>query len=53
MMTRDTTQSYFQSLKNQKGWDTFLSDAMIFTSYTSNIKRIMGKGALLEGTTGF
>ncbi|TAJ79115.1 MAG: nuclear transport factor 2 family protein [Gallionellaceae bacterium] len=53
MTTRDTIQGYFDSLKQNKGWEAFLSDEMTFTSYTSPIKRVTGKGAYLEATKRF
>ncbi|MEW5881327.1 MAG: nuclear transport factor 2 family protein [Pseudomonadota bacterium] len=53
MTTRDTIQAYFNSLKQKKDWETFLSDDMIFTSYTSPIKRVTGKAAYLEATKRF
>jgi len=53
MATRDTVQSYFDSLKQKKGWDAFLSDEITFISYTSPIKRVVGRGAFLEATKRF
>ncbi|MDN5941675.1 MAG: nuclear transport factor 2 family protein [Nitrospira sp.] len=53
MTTRDTIQGYFDSLKQKRGWEDFLSDDMTFTSFTSSIKRVSGKGAYLEATKRF
>ena len=53
MTTRDTIQSYFESLRAQSGWEAFLSDEMVFTSFTSPIKHVTGKGAYLEATKRF
>lgn len=53
MTTRDTIQAYFNSLKQKKGWETFLSDDMTFTSHTSPIKRVAGRAAYLEATKRF
>jgi ketosteroid isomerase-like protein len=51
--TKDTIQGYFNSLKQKKGWESFLADDMIFTSYTSPIKQVTGKDAYLESTKRF
>ena len=51
--TRDTIQGYFDSLKQKGAWDTFLADELLFTSFTTPIKRVMGKGGYLEATKRF
>jgi ketosteroid isomerase-like protein len=51
--TRDTLQRYVDSLGEKKGWEAFLSDEMVFTSFTSPIKRVAGKDAYLEATKRF
>ena len=53
MTTRDTIQSYLESLRGKSGWEAFLSDDMAFTSLTSPIKHVTGKGAYLEATKRF
>lgn len=53
MATRDTIEAYFNSLKQKKDWDSFLSDDMMFTSFTSPIKRVSGKAAYLASTKRF
>lgn len=53
MTTRDTVQGYFASLRQKKGWESFLSDDMTFTSFTSPIKRVSGRAAYLESTKRF
>ncbi len=53
MTTRDTMQSYFSALEHKKGWEAYLSDSMIFTSYVSPIRRVMGKAAYLDATKRF
>ena len=53
MMTKDTIQGYFASLKQKSGWETFLADGMAFTSFVSPIKQVSGKGAYLESTKRF
>lgn len=53
MTTRDTIQDYFDSLKQKGAWETFLADEMLFTRFTTPIKRVSGKGAYLEATKRF
>jgi limonene-1,2-epoxide hydrolase len=53
MTTRDTIQGYFDSLKQKGTWGDFLADEMMFTSFTTPIKRVTGKDAYLEATKRF
>ena len=53
MSTKDTIQGYFDNLKQKKGWETFLSDDMRFTSFTKPIKRVTGRAAYLDATKRF
>ena len=53
MTTQETIQGYFKSLENKKGWETFLSDDMLFTSFTSPNKQVSGRDAYLEATKRF
>jgi ketosteroid isomerase-like protein len=53
MTTRDTIQGYFNALKQKTGWESFLSDDMVFTSFTTPLKRVSGKTAYLEATRRF
>jgi hypothetical protein len=53
MTTKDTIEGYFSNLKQKKGWESFLSDDVIFTSFTSPIRCISGKAAFLESTKPF
>ena|SRR5438105_4898061 len=53
MTTRDTIEAYFRSLGDKRGWESFLSDDIAFTSFTSPIKRVTGKTAYLESTSRF
>jgi ketosteroid isomerase-like protein len=53
MTTRDVIQGYFDCLKAKRGWEAFLADEMAFTSFTSPIKRVTGRGAYLEATKRF
>jgi len=50
MSTRDTLQSFYNSLKPQKEWESFLADEMMFIS---NGKHIQGKEASIEGVRRF
>ena len=53
MATVDTIQGYFDSLKQKKEWQSFLADDMIFTSFTSPVRKVAGKNAYLEATKRF
>ena len=53
MTTRHTIQSYFENLKKKSGWEAVLADDIAFTSFTSPIKHVTGKGAYLEATRRF
>lgn len=53
MTTRELIEAYFDSLKQRKGWESFLSDDVIFTSFTSPVRRISAKAAFLEATKRF
>jgi ketosteroid isomerase-like protein len=53
MTTKDTLQRYFDSLRAKQGWEAFLSDGMTFTSFTTPIKRVKGRGPYLEATKRF
>ena len=53
MTTRDTIEGYFESLSKNDGWQAFLSEQLVFTSYTSPVKQVAGKAAYLESTKGF
>lgn len=53
MTTRDTIQTYFDSLKANSGWEVLLSEEIVFTSFTSPVKRVTGRGAYLEATKRF
>ena len=53
MTTRDTIQGYFSSLKQKISWDSFLSDDVKFTSFTTPNKRVSGRAAYLEATKRF
>lgn len=53
MTTKETIQGYFNSLKQRQGWESFLSDEMTFTSFTSPVKQLKGKEAYLAATKRF
>ena len=53
MATRETIQGYFSGLKRKADWESFLSDELVFTSFTIPNKRVSGKAAYLESTKRF
>ena len=53
MATEETIQGYFDSLKQNKDWKSFLDDDISFTSYISPVKKISGKDAYIEATKRF
>ena len=53
MSTKETIQGYFNSLKQKQGWESFLADDMLFTTFTSPVKTVTGKPAYLEATKRF
>ena len=53
MSTKETVQSYFNGLNQKKGWESFLGENMVFTSFVSPIKQVTGKAAYIESTRRF
>ena len=53
MTTKETIEGYFRELKQKKDWPSLFADEVIFTSFTSPIRRISGKAAFLESTKRF
>jgi ketosteroid isomerase-like protein len=53
MTTKAVIEGYFTTLKQKKGWDSFLAEDMVFTSFTSPVKQVTGKEAYLESTKRF
>jgi len=53
MTTNDTILNYFDTLKEKKDWTSFLADDVVFTSFTSPVRKISGKKEFLEGTKRF
>lgn len=53
MTTRETIQAYFNSLEQRSDWQSFLSDDVVFTSFTSPIKQVRGRAAYLDSTKRF
>jgi ketosteroid isomerase-like protein len=51
--TKDTIQGYFSALKQKTEWESFLSDDMVFISFTIPNKKLNGKDAYLESTKRF
>src|SRR5574337_4674 len=53
MGTREVVERYCDSLKGKQGWEALIADDMRFTSFTSPVKRVAGRGAYLEATRRF
>ena len=53
MTTRETITRYFDALQKGDGWDEYLADGIMFTSYTSPIRQITGRESYLASTRGF
>jgi len=53
MTTQETVQGYFDGVSQRKGWESFLSDGITFTSHTSPVRQVTGKEAYLEATRRF
>ena len=53
MTTSDTIADYFSHLKQGAGWESFLADDMVFTSFTTPVKQVTGRAAYLESTKRF
>lgn len=51
--TKDTIHGYFDSLKQRREWESFLSEDVVFTSFTSPVKKVSGKTAFLDSTKRF
>ena len=53
MTTRETVQGYFDGVRRQQGWESFLADGIAFTSFTSPVRQVRGKAEFLEATRRF
>ena len=53
MTTEETVQGYFDGVKQQQGWESFLADGITFTSFTSPVRQLTGKEEFLEATRRF
>jgi len=53
MTTRSAIESYFKNLADKTDWPSFLAEDIVFTSFTSPIKKVTGKAAYLEATKRF
>lgn len=53
MSTKEILQRYFDELAKKGTWESFLSDDLEFTSFTSPVKHVTGKAAYLESTKRF
>lgn len=52
-VTREVIRGYFAALEKRDGWQSFLADDLLFTSFTSPVKEVHGKDAYLEATKRF
>ena len=53
MSTKEIVQRYFEELTKKGNWESFLSDDLEFTSFTSPVKHVAGKAAYLDSTKRF
>jgi len=53
MSTRTVIETYFKSLERKKGWESLLTDDVVFTSYAIPNRQIAGKQPYIEATTRF
>ena len=53
MTTRETMDRFFDALARRSGWETFLADDVNFTSYTSPVKRVLGRVGTLQAVSRF
>jgi ketosteroid isomerase-like protein len=53
MSTKEIVRHYFEELARKGNWESFLSDDLKFTSFTSPVKEVTGKAAYLESTRRF
>src|SRR6185295_7664947 len=53
MSTRNVIERYFKALADKTGWDSLLSDDVVFTSFTIPSKEIKGKQAYIAATRRF
>jgi len=53
MSTKATIEGYLRDLQKKQDWTSYLSDGLVFTSYTNPIRRLSGKEAFLQSTKRF
>ena len=53
MTTKSAVEGYFTALERKQDWPAYLSDELVFTSFTSPNKTVRGKAAYLESTKRF
>jgi ketosteroid isomerase-like protein len=53
MTAKTTVEGYFAALERKQDWPAYLSDEIVFTSFTSPNKTVRGKAAYLESTKRF
>ena len=53
MTAKSAVEGYFAALERKQDWPAYLSDELVFTSFTSPSKTVRGKAAYLESTKRF
>jgi ketosteroid isomerase-like protein len=51
--TRDTIEAYFSSIGPKPDWQEYFAADVVFTNFVSPAKRVNGREAFLEATSGF
>jgi ketosteroid isomerase-like protein len=53
MSTRATIERYYEALRNKSEWERLFADDVVFTSFTSPIRKIESRSAFVDGTKRF
>ena len=53
MTTKQTIQRYLSDVEQRNDWQALLADDMVFTSYSSPTRKVVGKNDYLQSTKGF
>lgn len=53
MTTRTIVEAYFKALETKQGWESQLTNDVVFTSFTIPNRQIAGKQAYIEATRRF
>jgi len=51
--TRETLDRYFTALHAGEGWQDLLADGMVFTSFTTPVRQVVGRDSFVTATRGF